>query len=63
MALSTPLATKALSESNRKIYRLDKQNRRLETIIRQNERERIARDLHDNPRAGFLNHYFKIRIS
>ncbi|MGK9378758.1 sensor histidine kinase [Melissococcus plutonius] len=53
MALSTPLAAKALSESNRKIYRLDKQNRRLETIIRQNERERIARDLHDNLGQAF----------
>ncbi|WP_379945760.1 sensor histidine kinase [Enterococcus devriesei] len=52
-AIGSPLAAKAVSESYRRFYRLDQQNKRLEAIIRQNERERIARDLHDNLGQAF----------
>ncbi|MHC5247154.1 sensor histidine kinase [Enterococcus sp. LJL90] len=47
-AISSPIIARSVNESNRKNYRLHQTNQRLEAIIRQGERERIARDLHDN---------------
>ncbi|EMF0285386.1 sensor histidine kinase [Enterococcus hirae] len=47
-AIITPLAAKSVGESYRRIYRLNQQNKRLEAVVRQNERDRIARDLHDH---------------
>lgn len=52
-AIGSPLAAKAMSESYRKVAHLSQQNKRLEAIIRQNERDRIARDLHDNLGQAF----------
>lgn len=52
-AIGSPLAAKAVSESYKRSYRLAQQNKRLESIIRQNERERIAQDLHDNLGQAF----------
>ncbi|MBE8848249.1 sensor histidine kinase [Enterococcus durans] len=52
-AIGSPLVAKAVSESYKRSHRLGQQNKRLEAIIRQNERERIARDLHDNLGQAF----------
>ena len=52
-AIITPLAAKSVGESYRRIYRLNQQNKRLEAVVRQNERDRIARDLHDHLGKAF----------
>ncbi len=43
----SPLAAYSVEKTNRKMFNLSMTNSRLSTIVRQNERERIARDLHD----------------
>lgn len=52
-AIGSPLAAKAMNESYKRTYHLHQQNNRLEAIIRQNERDRIAQDLHDNLGQAF----------
>lgn len=47
-ALLSPLAAYSIEKSNRKMIDLSMTNSRLSTLVRQNERERIARDLHDH---------------
>ncbi|WP_167849806.1 sensor histidine kinase [Companilactobacillus suantsaicola] len=49
----SPLASRSLGNSYRRGYRMQQNNRRLETIIKQNERDRIAKDLHDNIGQSF----------
>jgi two-component system sensor histidine kinase DesK len=49
----SPLASRSLGNSYRRRYRMQQNNRRLETIIKQNERDRIAKDLHDNIGQSF----------
>lgn len=44
----SPFAAYSIEKSNRKMYDLRMTNSRLSTLVRQNERERIARDLHDH---------------
>lgn len=52
-AIGSPFAARSLGNSYRRTYRLKQNNKRLETIIKQNERERIAKDLHDNLGQSF----------
>lgn len=52
-AIISPLAAKAMNETYRRTYHLSQQNKRLEAIVRQNERDRIAQDLHDNLGQAF----------
>lgn len=46
-AIGSPLAARSMWSSFRKSEQLRRNNQRLEAIIKQNERDRIARDLHD----------------
>ncbi|MFD1418263.1 sensor histidine kinase [Companilactobacillus keshanensis] len=52
-AVGSPFAARSLGNSYRRMYRLKQNNKRLETIIKQNERERISKDLHDNLGQSF----------
>lgn len=52
-AFGSPFAARSLGNTYRRLYRLKQNNKRLETIIKQNERERIAKDLHDNLGQSF----------
>lgn len=49
----SPLAAKSIQRVNRKKEQLLQSNERLTTLITQNERQRIARDLHDNLGQSF----------
>lgn len=46
--LFSPFLAYILSKEQNRIYQLVVDNQRLETIVRQHERDRIARDLHDS---------------
>lgn len=52
-AIGSPFAARSLSNSYRRLASLNQNNKRLESIIRQNERSRIAKDLHDNLGQSF----------
>lgn len=52
-AIGSPFAARSLGNSYRRLYSLKQNNKRLETIIKQQERERIAKDLHDNLGQSF----------
>lgn len=47
-AFLSPLAAHSVEKSQRKMFDLRMANSRLSTLVRQNERERIAQDLHDH---------------
>ncbi|KAE9560288.1 Histidine kinase [Companilactobacillus bobalius] len=51
--IGSPLAARSLANSYRRSYQAKKNNKRLESIIKQNERDRIAKDLHDNIGQSF----------
>lgn len=51
--IGSPIAARSLANSYRRSYQTKQTNRRLETIIKQNERDRIAQDLHDNLGQSF----------
>lgn len=51
--IGSPIAARSLGNSYRRSYRTKQTNRRLETIIKQNERDRIAQDLHDSLGQSF----------
>ncbi|MDF0478994.1 sensor histidine kinase [Vagococcus sp. PNs007] len=46
-AVVSPLAARSMGDSYRRSAQLSRNNQRLEAIVKQNERDRIARDLHD----------------
>ncbi|USQ67717.1 histidine kinase [Companilactobacillus allii] len=52
-AFGSPFAARSLGNTYQRSYRLKQNNKRLETIIKQNERERIAKDLHDDLGQSF----------
>lgn len=52
-AIGSPFAARSLGNSYRRLASLNQNNKRLESIIRQNERSRIAKDLHDNLGQSF----------
>lgn len=52
-SIISPLVARSVQSSYQQSYRLAQQNQRLESIIRQGERERIAQDLHDNLGQAF----------
>ena len=47
-SIGSPLAARSLKNTYRRRAQLSQSNQRLETVIRQSERSRIAKDLHDN---------------
>lgn len=49
----SPVASRSLSNSFRRRYRMQQNNGRLEAIVKQNERDRISKDLHDNIGQSF----------
>lgn len=51
--IGSPFAARSLGNNYRRVYSLKQNNKRLETIIKQQERERIAKDLHDNLGQSF----------
>ncbi|KRN96078.1 sensor histidine kinase [Companilactobacillus kimchiensis] len=52
-AIGSPLAARSVSNTYRRTYQTKQNNRRLESIIKHNERDRIAKDLHDNLGQSF----------
>lgn len=52
-AIGSPFVARSVENTHRRSYRLEQNNKRLETIIKQNERDRIAKDLHDNLGQSF----------
>ena len=52
-AVGSPFAARSLRNSYQKRFQLSQNNQRLETIIKQAERGRIAKDLHDNLGQSF----------
>jgi len=53
MAIFSPLAARSVGHVYRTHYRLQQKNKRLEAMVKQSERERIAGDLHDNLGQAF----------
>jgi len=51
--IGSPLAARSLANSYRRRFKTSQNNKRLESIIRQNERDRISQDLHDNIGQSF----------
>lgn len=51
--IGSPFAARSVSNSYHRSYQARLNNRRFETIIKQNERDRIAKDLHDNLGQSF----------
>lgn len=51
--IGSPLAARSVSNTYHRSYQTRLNNKRLETIIKQNERNRIAKDLHDNIGQSF----------
>lgn len=51
--IGSPLAARSLANSYRRRFKTSQNNERLESIIRQNERDRISQDLHDNIGQSF----------
>lgn len=52
-AIFSPLVSRSMNESIYRTTQLNRENKRLEALIRKEERERIARDLHDNLGQSF----------
>lgn len=52
-AIFSPLVSRSINESLYRNTQLNRENKRLEALIRKEERERIARDLHDNLGQAF----------
>lgn len=52
-AIFSPLISRSINESLYRNTQLNRENKRLEALIRKEERERIARDLHDNLGQSF----------
>lgn len=52
-AIFSPLVARSVNESMTKTAKVIRENKRLEAVIRQGERDRIARDLHDNLGQSF----------
>lgn len=51
--IGSPLAARSVSNAYHRSYQARQNNKRLESIIKQNERDRIAKDLHDNIGQSF----------
>ncbi|PMD70311.1 sensor histidine kinase [Companilactobacillus nuruki] len=51
--IGSPLAARSVANSYRRSFQTRQNNKRLESIIKQNERDRIAKDLHDNIGQSF----------
>lgn len=52
-AIGSPLAARSVSNAYQRSYQARQNNKRFESIIKQNERDRIAKDLHDNIGQSF----------
>ncbi len=59
----SPIVAGKVAKEQRRIYQLSLNNARLETIIRQNERDRIARDLHDNLGQAYSTMIIKAELA